>query len=42
MEMSEEQIKQLELFEDVSKQLKDIRVMVDREEKMLERQLYMY
>tara|TARA_R110000824_G_scaffold192933_1_gene375183 strand:+ start:236 stop:637 length:402 start_codon:yes stop_codon:yes gene_type:complete len=39
MEMSEEQIKQLELFEDVSKQLKDIRVMVDREEKMLERQL---
>ena len=37
--MKEEQTKQLELFEDIESKVKDIRDMLDKEEKMLKRQL---
>ena len=39
MEIKDDKVKQLELFKDVEEQVKDIRDMLDKEEKMLKRQL---
>ena len=37
--MKDEKVKQLELFKDIEKQVKEIRVMVDKEGRMIKRQL---
>tara|TARA_R100001163_G_C5019468_1_gene162682 strand:- start:378 stop:779 length:402 start_codon:yes stop_codon:yes gene_type:complete len=39
MEMKDDKVKQLELFKDVEEQVREIRVMIDKEGRMLKRQL---
>jgi|TARA_B100000073_G_scaffold180116_1_gene149034 hypothetical protein len=39
MEIKDDKVKQLELFKDVEEQVREIRVMIDKEGRMLKRQL---